>query len=190
MRVNTLSGAHVEGTEGPQTLARQVAMHRRRRKDHRHADFVFALRLIRQNDVPSARAHSILSLCTNTRKTLLQSVCATLKSTVNRHQISVEIARELIPLRVAHERAVEHENFGLSRAFVQHVLEVPKTRLKAHNAEFAKAINRRVGNLREVLTEEVAQRAVFLGQNSRWRIIPHRRERFFAILCHWRENLL
>ena len=114
-----------------------MTVHSGGREDHRHADFVFALRLICQNDVARTRAHSIFRLGANTCETVLKSICATLERAINRDKICVEITRQLIPLRVANKRTVEHENFGLRRAFVQNVLKITEARLQAHHTEFA-----------------------------------------------------
>ena len=100
------------------------------------------------------------------------------------------MAHQLVELRVAHERAVQHQNLGLAAVLVQHVLEVPEPRLQAHHAEFAQAVNRRVRDLREVLPEEMAQRAVLARQHGRRRIITHGSQRFLAVLGHGGKNLL
>ena len=35
----------------------------------------------------------------------------------------------------------------------------------------------------------MAQRAIFFRQNSRWRVIAHRSQRFLGIFDHWGQNL-
>ena len=93
-------------------------------------------------------------------------------------------------MRVADKGAVERYDLGLCAAFIQHVLEVAESCLQTHHPEFAQTVDWRVGDLTKVLAEEMAQRAVFFGQNRAWGVIPHGRQRFFAILGHWGEDVL
>ncbi len=54
---------------------------------------------------------------------------------------------------------------------------------------FAQTVDGWVGDLAKVLAEIMAKWAIFLGQNRRWGIVAHRGQSFFAILCHWGQNL-
>ena len=49
---------------------------------------------------------------------------------------------------------------------------------------FAQAVNRRIGDLREILAEEMMQAAIFSGQDSQGRIIAHRADRLLASAGH------
>ena len=48
----------------------------------------------------------------------------------------------------------------------------------------AQAVDRRVGDLREILPEEMVQTAIFLGQHRQRRVVAHRADRFLGILDH------
>ena len=53
---------------------------------------------------------------------------------------------------------------------------------------FTQTVDRWVGDLREILTEEMMQSAIAARQHCQWRIIPHRPHRFFTLCCHGLEN--
>ena len=190
MRVDTFGRAHIQAREGAQSLAGQVAMHGTCRQNHRHADAVLVLVLVRQNEMPGARADGILCLCADPFQPLLQRVLAGCKGTVDLGHIGVELLDHLRPLGVAHEGAFEHQNLGLRARFIKHVLEVAEPGLQAHHPVFAQAVDRRVRHLAEILPEKMAQRAILLGQNGAWRVIAHACYGFFAIFGHGGQNLL
>ena len=173
MWINTFRGPYVDRTEGSQTILCQPRVHRRCRKDHRHRDPGFRLTLIGQNDVPSARAHGIFRFRPDPLQASIQRPSTGFKSTVDHSNAAAKLFNHRVKFGIAHERTVEHQNLRLAAAFIKHVLQVAKTRLQRHHATFAQAVDRRVCDLREVLTEEVAEWAIGLGQNRRWRVVPH-----------------
>ncbi len=159
------------------------------RKDHRHRHAVSAV-LIGQHHMPgpdrtasSASARIRSSACAQAARTgaKVQSISTTVRA---------EMRHQLVELRVADKRAVQHQDLGLAAVFVQHVLEVAEPRLQAHHAVFAQAVDRRVRHLAEVLPEEMAQRAVLVRQHGRRRIVAHRGHRFLAVLGHRGQDLL
>ena len=190
MRVHTFGRAHIERRKGPQALAGQLAVHGRCRKDHRHRHAGRIAELVGQHDVTSARAHGVFCLVPDAAQVFAQVVAPRLKRTVDGDGIRVEFGHQLIELRVREERAVEHEDLGLGAGFIQHVLEVPEPRFQAHDAEFAQAVDGRVGDLAEVLAEEVAERAVLVRQNRRRGVIAHGRQGLFRVFGHRCEDLL
>ncbi len=192
MRVDALGGTHVERGKGPQALAGKPAMHRAGGKDHRHPDLAFALLLVSQNQMARARAHSILGFGTNALEPLMQGllIVSGLDGAVDHRHQRAKLAHHLLKLGVGDERAFQNEDLGLARILVEHVLEVSEAGLEAHHPALAKRVDRRVGDLAEVLPEEMAQRAILAGKN-RWRgIIAHRGDHFLAVLGHRREHLL
>ena len=191
MRVDALGRPHVERGEGAQSLARQPRMHGRGGKDHRHPHLVLVLCHVRQNDVPGTRPHGLFRLVTDASQTVAQRLIATVRreGAVDVDAFRVEVLEQLLELRVADERAFQHEDLGLASGFVQHVLEVAEPGLEAHDPEFAKRVDRRVRHLAEVLAEEVAQGPVFVRQHRRRRVVTHRRQRFLPVLGHRREDL-
>ena len=134
--------------------------------------------------------HGVLNLVADTTQRCAQLAVTCFKRAVDGRKISVEFFGQLIPLGIADKRAVQRQNLGLAAVFVQHIFKIPEPRLQAHHSEFTQGINRRVCHLREILAEEMRQRAVHFGQHGRGRIVAHRSQRFFAILGHWRKDLL
>ena len=189
MRIDTFGRAHVKRGKGPQPLAHEVAVHRAGGEDHRHRHAVSTAVLIGQHQMPRARAHGVFRLGPDARQTGAQIAVAGLEGAVDGDGMHFELGHQLIELRVAHKGAVEHDDFGLRAVFVEHVLEVAEPCLEAHHPEFAQGVDRRVGDLAEVLAEEVAQRAVLAAEHRRRRVVAHRGQRFLAVFGHRREDL-
>ncbi len=99
------------------------------------------------------------------------------------------MSSQLVKLRVATNGLSSTESRS-GCILIQHVLQVAEPRLQAHHAEFAQTVDRRVRHLAEILPEEMAQRAVLVRQNRRWRVIAHRGQRLLAVLGHRSQNLL
>ena len=166
-------------------------MDRTCRKDHRHLDFIRILAAIRQNQMPSARADGLFSLGSDTVDRIAQPVRrAPIKRAINRRDRIAKRLDHRLKFRIRHEWAVEHEDLGLLVAFIQNIAQIAKPRLQTHHAKFAQTVDGRIGDLAEILTEEMAQRAVHVRQNSRRRIVPHRRDAFFRIFRHRVQNHL
>ncbi len=70
------------------------------------------------------------------------------------------------------------------------VAEVLEARAQRHHTLFTQRVDRRVGDLREVLPEEVRQRAVMVGKDGKGAVIAHRADGFLAVFGHWREDQL
>ena len=193
MRIDTFGGTHIDRAEGPQAFLRQPTVHGRGGQDHRHADRCARLVLIRQYEMARARAHCVFGLTANPVQRLSQGGRAgsSGECTVDLNQlICAERAAQPRPLGIAKERAVEHDDLGLAAVFIQHILEVAKPRLKRHHPVFAQAVDRGVGHLAEVLTEEMGQRAVHLGKHRRGRVVAHGGDRLFRVFGHGRQDLL
>ena len=190
MRVDTFRRPNVERAEGAQALPRQVAVDGRGCQDHRHRDLLAVGQVIAQHDMPRTGGHSLFRLLPDPFQARAQRKFAGDKGTVDLDEVGVEVLDDLVPLRVAHEGRVHHQDFGLARILVEHVLEIAEPRLQAHHPVLAQAVDGRVRHLAKVLPEVVAQRAVARGQHRRRRIIPHRRERLLAGLRHRRQDLL
>ena len=73
---------------------------------------------------------------------------------------------------------------ALIRGFIQNIAQIAKPRAKRHDMAFAQRINRRVGDLREVLAEEMMQTAIAIGQHRKGGVIAHRTRGFLAAFGH------
>ena len=53
---------------------------------------------------------------------------------------------------------------------------------------FAQAVDGRVGDLAEILAEELADQARLVADDGKRCVVAHRSNGFLAILDHWRED--
>ena len=67
---------------------------------------------------------------------------------------------------------------------------LPKPGLEAHHPPFAQRIDRRVGDLAELLAEEMVQAAMPLGEHGQGRVVTHRAQGLLGIEDHGREDQL
>ncbi len=143
-------------------------MHRTRGKDHRHRNTGLALCLVAQDEMPRARPHRIFGLGPDTRKACLKRARALIrpKGAVDPNHGIIKRRKKFFELGIADKRAFKHDDFRLRPVLIKHVLQVPKPRLKAHDAVFAKRVDRRVCHLAKVLAEEMRQRAVFFERTA------------------------
>ena len=118
--------------------------------------------MVSQHQMPHARAHRIFCLGANAGQGDLQCIGTGIRGegTIDLGQVCIKMACQLIPLRIADKRAVKHQYFGLGAAFIQYVFKVSKAGLKAHHPKLTQAVDRGIGDLRKVLTEEMRQRTV------------------------------
>ena len=189
MRVDTFGRTHIERAEGAQPFAGQVAVHRAGGQNHGHGHAARPLVLICQHQMPRTRAHGIFGLGTDTFQPLLQRHCARLERAIDLDQIRVERLRHALPLGIAHKGAIQHQNFGLRAAFIQHVFQIAKARFQAHHAVFAQAVDGRVCDLAKILAEEMRQRAIFGRQHRAGGVIAHRGHGLFRVFHHGRQDL-
>ncbi len=192
MRVDTFSRPHIERTERPQPLARQPGMHGASRKDHRHRNVVRPRSLIGQHKMPGTRTHRVLGFGAETPDSGRQSTRSAVRRecAVNLDHVGLKSVLKALELRVADKRAAKHDDLGLAAVLIEHVFQVAEPGLQAHHPVFAQAVDRRVGDLAEVLAEEMRQRPVGLGQHRRRRVIAHGSHQFLAVLGHRRKDLL
>ena len=192
MGVDAFRRAHIQRGEGPQALAGQPAVHGRGRKDHRHGDLFGPLIFVGQHQMGRARTDSIFGFGTDTLQPEAQRLWPAVgrEGAVDHRHLRAELLEHHLIFGIGDEGAFQHEDFGLGRAFIQHVLQVAEPRLERHDPRFAQAVDRRVGDLAEVLAEEMRQRAILFGQNRNRGVIAHRGDHFLAVLGHRGQDLL
>ncbi len=88
------------------------------------------------------------------------------------------------------QRALELQDPGLARRLVVDVAEVAVAGLEAHDPVLAQRIDRRIGDLAELLAEEVMQAAVVRGQHRDRRVVAHGAHRLLGVLDHRRQQQL
>ena len=190
MRVQALGRAHVERAEGAQAARHQPAVGGRGRQDHRHGDIVRIRGLVGQDDVAGAGADRFLRLPAHPVEGLTQGAGAAVgrEHTIDHPVAVAEGLGQALELAVRDHRAFQGDDLGLARALVEHVLQVAEAGLQAHHPVLAQAVDGRVGDLAEVLPEEVAQRPVEVREHRRRGVVAHRADGLLGVLGHRVED--
>ena len=110
------------------------------------------------------------------------------KQAVEREKVRAEGAAQFGEAAAQQDGAVEQQVLRLRRALVQHVLEVAETGVQAHHPVFSQRIDGRIGHLREILPEEVAQRAASVRQHRERRVVAHGADDLLGVLHHGVED--
>ena len=167
MRVETLGRAHIERTEITQAFARQRGMHGTGHQDHRQGDMGVVLTMVGQHQMRRAVTHGCHGMRNDPVQCRTQGM-AIAGSAGNGHQ-AVEFldraAHVLAPAiigAIGQDRAVEHQHRGTRLALGQDIAEIAETGLQPHHPAFAQRVDGRIGDLREILPEEVRQWPVSL----------------------------
>ena len=92
------------------------------------------------------------------------------------------------PFAIGQNRAVEDKDVAILAGFIEDVGKVGKARLQAHHMPLAQAVDRRIGDLAEILSEELADDAWLVRNHGKRGVIPHRADRFLGILNHGAED--
>ena len=93
-------------------------------------------------------------------------------------------------LPVQQDRRGELDNRELAFILVQDIAEVAETGCQRHHLTLAQRVDRRIGDLAEILAEEMVQPAVGIGQHRHRRIVAHRADRLFRLRDHGMKDQL
>ena len=77
------------------------------------------------------------------------------EGTIDLYHRRVEIFQQAIKLHIADKGRVQHQNFGLRTALIQHIFQIAEACFQAHDPKLAQAINRGIGHLAKVLPKEM-----------------------------------
>ena len=186
MHVQHLAAAHVDGREGAELLSDQMAVHRAGRQDHRHAGPGRRGLHIRQDHVGAAAAHGVLGLLTDPVERRLERVRAALgvEGAVDLRRRLRHVVAHGMELGIGQHRAFQQQVVALLAVLVEDVAQVAQTGTQGHHPALAQAVDRRVGDLAEVLPEEVVQTAILVRQHRQRRVVAHGADGFLAALGH------
>ena len=104
--------------------------------------------------------------------------------------VRAEMGLDRLDLARGQDRALELQDPGLARVLVVDVAEIAEAGLQAHHPPFAQRVDRRVGDLAELLAEEVVQAAIVPGEHGQRRVVAHRAHRLLGVEHHGREDQL
>ena len=197
MHVEALARAHVERREGAQRLAHQVGVHAARRQDHRQRRPLGIDIGVGQHDVQAAAAHRFLGLVADALEGLAHGVQpappisgAWIEGAVDARRQFVHVLAHRLELGVEHDGRLQRQHLALLGAFVEDVAQVAEPRAQGHDVAFAQAVDRRVGDLAEILPEVMVHAAIGVRQHRERRVVAHRAHGFLAVLDHGMEDHL
>ena len=96
---------------------------------------------------------------------------------------------DLFQVRIGQDRLAHFQALGVRQAFeVEQVRPRPDDRDEAHHQLLADRIDRRVGDLREVLLEIGEQQLRLVRQRRDRRVVAHRADGFLAVDRHRRHQ--
>ncbi len=192
MHIHAFRRANVKRNVGTQRRLDEVAVNAAGRQDHRDCRTGFGNAFVGQDDVKGTTANGFFGFALNAGDRFAQRHLATIdiKGGVDFDCTVAHIAAHCVIFGVGQNRAFELQQIALAFILVEDVAKVAETGFQAHDARFTKTVDRRVGDLREVLTEEVMQATITVRQDRKRGVITHRANGFLAVLTHRMEDQL
>ena len=92
-------------------------------------------------------------------------------------------AQQLLHIGIQQHRRFEVHAVAHAFGFEKHAHLAADAGGEAHHVRFAQGVDRRVGNLREILAEIVENQARTLGQHGKRRIVAHRADGFLPVFA-------
>ena len=196
MHLARLARFHDEPDRGAQTLADQMMMHRGAGEQRRDRDLVDAGAAVRQDDDVDALAHGGLGARAERIERVLHAGGAMLgrPGGVEEARLEVTVAdfgdrADFLEVGIGEDRLAHFQPLGARDAFeIEQVRPRSDDRNEAHHQLFADRIDRRIGDLREVLLEIGEQKFRLVRQRGNRRIVAHRADGFFALRAHRRHQ--
>ena len=192
-----LAGLHHQTRAGAQAAADQMMMHRGGRQQRRHRNARGRHRTIRQDQDVESVEHRIGRLAADA----IDRACHAGR-TLARRPGHIDRARTE---RIAHQRGDRAHllQIGVGQDRLRHFQPVVRTRVmpqqvwsrsdhrhQRHDQRLAGGIDRRIGDLGEVLLEVVVQELRLARQHGKRRVGAHRADRIVAVLRHRFEEEL
>ncbi len=192
-----LAGLHHQARAGAQSAADQVVMHRRSRQQCRHRDARGGNRTIRQDQDVVAIQHRIGRFAADAIDGPRHAGRALACRPGHVDRLGAErIARQrgdrphLLEVGVGQDRLCHLEPIVRPGMMAQQVRPRADHRHQRHHQCLADRIDRRIGDLREVLLEIVVQQFWLVRQHGERRVGAHRAHRVVAFLRHRLEEEL
>ncbi len=192
-----LAGLHHKAGAGAQAAADQVMVHRRGRQQRRHRNARGRHRPIRQDQDVVAVQHRVRRLGADAIDGARHP-----RGTFAGRPGDIDRAR---PERIAHQRGdrAHLRQIGVGQDRLRHLQPVMRSRVMSeqirprpdhrdqrHHQRLADRIDRRIGDLGEVLLEVVVQQLRLARQHGERRVGAHRADRIVAVLRHRLEEEL
>ncbi len=184
-----------EADRGAQTLADQVMMHRRGRQQGRDRDAVRPDHAVGKDDDVVAAEHRRLGAFAQAPQRLGHALAAVGDVIGDVERLGVERilemadAANLLQVLVGEDRLAHFEPLAPRMSLeVEQVRPRADERDQAHDQFFADRVDRRVGDLGEVLLEVGVEKLRLVAERRDRRVGPHRTDRFLARHRHRRHQ--
>ena len=195
MDFTRFAGLDDEADRRAQPLADEVMMHRRHRQQRGDRDAVGADHPVGQDDDVVAAVHGDFGALAQARQRLLHAARALFDVIGDVERLGVERilkmadAADLLEVLVGEDRLAHFEALLLGVAGrIEQVGARPDERHEAHDELLADRVDRRIGDLREILLEIAVEQLRAIGQRRDRRVGAHRADGFLAGRGHRREQ--
>ncbi len=167
-----------------------MRLHRRDGEDHRNGGVVGIHPLVAENEVGGAGARGSLGLGAQAVDGLAQAVALAThrKNGAETGDFGGEMPRNGIEFVLQQNRRFAKEGFAVRGIERQVVAVVAEAGVEAHHPPLAQRVDGRVGDLREILTEEMVERAGAAGEHGQRRVVAHAAYGLLAIDAHGVED--
>ena len=191
MHIEAFAGGDIDRGKGAELLAHQMRMHGAGRKDHRNRAARVGYRAVRQHHMLAARADGLFGLVGDAVQRSGKIIRPVdIESTVDGDRLVAEVGDKRVPFRHGQHRRFQKQVITLFRRLVENIAQIAEPRAQRHHMTFAKAVDRRVRHLREILAEEMMQAAIAVGQHRKRRVVTHRADGLLAACRHRLQDQL
>ncbi len=183
MGVETFGGADVDAGIGAQPLAHQMRVDSGRGKHARNRDPPRPDSFVGQEQVGAPLAHCLFSLGANVLNRRAQCLRPTAsgKGAVDFGRLWSKIGAQPVPVSASQHGGIKHQHPALRAGRIKDVGQIAEPRLQRHHSAFAQRIDRRIGDLREILAEKLGDRTRPVRNHRQRRVIAHRADRFLPL---------
>ncbi|MNZ67067.1 hypothetical protein D3C78_853020 [compost metagenome] len=191
VRITGSGGFDQDVAVATQAFFRQAVVDRANGERSVHRQLARGDVAVAEHQLGLARAHRFFSLIGDVADGRFQ---ADAFFVVEVDQLTVEAfalqVHQRTPLGGRNDRGAEDYPRGMLRRFLEDVALGTQADLQRHDDRFAQRVDRRVGDLGELLAEIVIGRAHALGEDRHRRIVAHRTDRFLALLAERTQDLV
>ncbi|MNJ45674.1 hypothetical protein D3C77_407810 [compost metagenome] len=191
MRVAGSSGFDQDVAVATQAQFGQAVMHGAHRQRGMHRQFARGDMAVAQHQLGLATAHGFFGLVGDVAHRCFQAKAFFV---VEVDQLTLEAwaveVHQRAPLgRRNHRRAEDHPR-GVLGGFLEDVALGTQADLQRHDDRFTQRVDRRVGDLGELLAEVVVGRTHALRKDRHRRVVAHRTDRFLALFAERTQHLV
>ena len=191
MHFTRFTGFHNQTNRGAQALTDQVMMHSRCRQQSRNWNPVCPHHPVGQDDDVIAAMHRRFGALAQALKRVAHTGSALFHRKCHVQRLGIERvfdmadAPDFFQIAVGQDRLPNFQTLAAGIAVeIKQVRARADERNKAHHQFFADRVNRRIGDLREILLEVGIEQLGLVGQNRDRRVGSHRADCLLPRGCH------